>query len=452
MDPSALTPPLDPDFQPLSRLWDGVQAASGNSTAVVTIDRPDGGRDAIVIPTMQREHPCADEAWRLAACTVRQAVWGFGGVELGWYGPRWIGDRLHSVWSANADVCFDKTFLSRVWQHPFTLSCGSPADAPPPRVKRQPAASHNSGCALGFDAGATDRKVAAVQDGTIVYMSETVWDPRERTDPRYHYHQIQSALHEAASYLPRVDAIGVSAAGIYIDNRVRAASLFRGVPDERFDAEVAPLFLRIAEEWKVPLRVCNDGDVTALAGYRELQQGPVLGLALGSSLAGGYVDETGALRGWLNELAFCPIDLADNAPIDDWSGNRGIAAQYLSQQGVFRLAERAGLPVDPEAGPAERLKAIQRMHNAGDSRTADIYRTVGVWLGWFLDWLAACLPIRHVLLLGRVTTGSGGVQLMDAARAVLQCRRPDAQITLSMPSESMRRLGQAVHAASLRPA
>ncbi len=452
MELSCLIPPLDADFQPLSLLCDRVGAASGSEPAIVAIGRPDGGCDRIVIPSVEREHPDADAALRLADCAVRQAVWGFGGVTLGWYGPAWIGRKLVTRWTSDAVACFDRSFLSRVWRRPFTMTCGSYADAPRPCIRRQSAAASTSGCALGFDAGATDRKVAAVQDGAVVYASETIWNPRDQADPRYHYHQIQSALHEAASYLPRVDAIGVSAAGIYIGNRVCAASLFRNVPDDAFDSDVAPMFQRIADDWGVPLRVSNDGDVTALAGYHELRQGPVLGLALGSSLAGGYVDDTGALRGWLNELAFCPIDLADDAPCDDWSGNRGIAAQYLSQQGVFRLAERVGLPIDPQAGAAERLQAIQRLHAEGDPRTVEIYRTIGVWLGWYVDWLASCMPLRHVLLLGRVTTGSGGLLLMDAARTVLEHRCPEASITLSMPSESMRRLGQAVHAASLRPA
>jgi hypothetical protein len=53
----------------------------------------------------------------------------------------------------------------------------------------------------------------------------------------------------AARHMPRVDAIGGSAAGIYIDNQPRVASLFRGITDEQFDSHIRPLFKKILVEW-----------------------------------------------------------------------------------------------------------------------------------------------------------------------------------------------------------
>ena len=64
-----------------------------------------------------------------------------------------------------------------------------------------------------FDLGGSDRKVAAVIDGKVVFSEETVWDPYFQSDPQYHLDGIMDSLRKAAAHLPRVDGIGGSAAG-----------------------------------------------------------------------------------------------------------------------------------------------------------------------------------------------------------------------------------------------
>ncbi len=81
----------------------------------------------------------------------------------------------------------------------------------------------------------------------------------------------------------------------------------------------------------------------------------MLGIALGSSQAGGYVTMAGNLLDWLHELAFCPIDYNPAAPMDEWSGDRGCGALYLSQQCVFRLAPRAGIRLLADARARSRF-------------------------------------------------------------------------------------------------
>src|SRR5690606_40378580 len=102
-----------------------------------------------------------------------------------------------------------------------------------------------------------------------------------------------SALKLAASKMRRVDAIGGSSAGVYIDNRPMIASLFRGIPRERFD-EVRNMLLDIRREMGVPLEVVNDGEGTALAGSLSLGAKRILGIALGSSEGAGYVTGEGS--------------------------------------------------------------------------------------------------------------------------------------------------------------
>src|SRR5690606_25668648 len=145
-----------------------------------------------------------------------------------------------------------------------------------------------------------DRKAAAVIDGKVVFSEEIVWDPYFKTDVSYHYEGIQDSLKRAAKHLPRVDAIGGSAAGVYVNNRVRVASRCGGIAEECFEAEVSDIFLRLKEEWGgIPFEVINDGEVTALAGSMAIGRNAVLGVSMGTSTAGGFVDRSGSITTWL---------------------------------------------------------------------------------------------------------------------------------------------------------
>ncbi|HEY5119913.1 MAG TPA: ROK family protein, partial [Anaerolineales bacterium] len=321
---------------------------------------------------------------------------------------------------------------------------------PPVRETGAPLGRHLDGCRIGFDLGASDRKVSAVVDGKVVYSEEVIWEPRKHSDPEYHYREITEALRSAAAKMPRVDAIGGSSAGIYIDNRPMVASLFRNVPPEDYP-KIRNLFLRIRDEWKVPLEVINDGDVTALAGSMSLSDTGILGIALGSSEATGYVDLNGQILGWLNEMAFTPVDYQPDAPVDEWSGDIGCGSQYFSQQCVFRLAPKAGIIIPQEISDAEKLAFVQERLAAGHEGAVRIWQTMGVYLGYSVAHYSDFYEIKHVLILGRCTSGEGGKIILDGANEVLRKEFPElaARIHIQLPDEKSRRVGQSVAAASL---
>jgi predicted NBD/HSP70 family sugar kinase len=312
------------------------------------------------------------------------------------------------------------------------------------------AGGHLKGCRIGFDLGASDYKVSAVIDGEAVFTEETPWDPKNQTNPEYHYHHLSAALHRAAAHLPRVDAIGGSSAGIIVDNEIRVASLLRSIPKKHFPA-AASVFKRIAAEWKVPLVVMNDGDVTALAGALSLGRKGMLGLAMGSSEAAGFMDKRGRILGWLNELAFAPVDYNPKAPADEWSGDHGVGALYFSQQAVNKLLPAARIDLPKSMGLPERLVEVQKLMAAGDERAVRIYETIGVYLGYTIPHYLDFYDYGDMLILGRVTTGKGGDIVLDKAREVLRREFPDlaGRITMNVPDEKSRRVGQAVAAASL---
>jgi predicted NBD/HSP70 family sugar kinase len=310
---------------------------------------------------------------------------------------------------------------------------------------------HLEGCRIGFDLGASDRKVSAVIEGKAVFSEEVVWNPSIQTNPNYHYQEIMSMLHHAAAYMPRVDAIGGSSAGIYIKNRVMSASIFRGISPEIFEKRVKHIFLDIQKEWGVPLEIINDGEITALAGSMSLEKNSVLGIAMGSSEAGGYINKDGNITGWLNELAFAPIDFNTEAPVDEWSGDRGCGVQYFSQVAVIRLAKKAGIIFDEKQTPAVKLKFVQELLTKGDNRAVKIFETIGVYLGYAIAHYADFYGIEHVLILGRVTSGAGGHIILQKAEQVLKEEFTELfeNISLHLPDESIRRVGQSIAAASL---
>ena len=343
--------------------------------------------------------------------------------------------------------------MEHVYERPFEVEICALADAPADKSAAAPIGRHLDGCRIGFDAGGSDRKVSAVIDGESVYSEEVVWFPKTTSDPDYHYQGILDAMKTAASHMPRVDAIGVSSAGVYIDNRIMVASLFLKVSDEDFDKKVKNMYIDVAKEIgeNIPIEVANDGDVTALAGAMDLNDDSVLGIAMGTSEAGGYVDPQGNITGWLNELAFVPVDYCEEAMVDEWSGDYGCGVKYFSQDGVIKLAPYAGIELDESLSPAEKLKVVQGLMKENDERAAAIYDTIGAYFGYAIAYYTEFYDIKHVLIMGRVTSGEGGVILLNRAQEVLDTEFPELakKIQLHIPDEKSRRVGQSVAAASL---
>jgi predicted NBD/HSP70 family sugar kinase len=232
-----------------------------------------------------------------------------------------------------------------------------------------------------------------------------------------------------------------------------AASLFLKVSEEDFEKHVKNMYLDVAKEIgeNVPIEVANDGDVTALAGAMDLGDNAVLGIAMGTSEAGGYVDPQGNITGWLNELAFVPVDFCEEAMVDEWSGDYGCGVKYFSQDGVIKLAPFAEIELDEALSPAEKLKVVQGLMKDGDPRAAAIYDTIGAYFGYAIAYYAEFYDIRHVLIMGRVTSGEGGAILLDRAQEVLDKEFPALaqKIALHIPDEKSRRVGRSVAAASL---
>jgi len=447
-------PPLDQDFRPAvlanRAFLQQVEQSGVGVPLVLGLERADGSISRYETTVFPESHERSGANLFYAERLVKFLLWQRGGWRVYVGGPKSIGEYISSCYCKGGSREFDFNIMGvDIYDKPFTVVSCEASEVPPEHETTRPLGRHLDGCRIGFDLGASDRKVSAVIDGEAVFSEEVVWEPRKQTDPEYHYNEVMTALKTAASKMPRVDAIGGSAAGVYVNNRVRIASLFRGIPKDRYD-RVRNMFIRISDELQVPLDIVNDGEVTALAGSMSLEDNGVLGIALGSSEAGGYVTAEGNITGWLNELAFCPIDYSPTAAVDEWSGDIGCGAMYFSQQCVFRLAPKAGIEVPKDITDAEKLKFIQQKLEAGDEGVVNIWRCIGYYMGYAIAHYADFYQLKHVLILGRCTSGSGGRLILDGANQVLKSEFPElAGINIQLPDEKSRRVGQAIAAASL---
>ena len=394
--------------------------------------------------------PRAAETVRFVERIIKFLLWARGGWKIYFGGQKEIGEHVRRAYSSAGERAFDADLMARVYERPVEVAMMEPAAVPAEKEMSTALGGHLDGCRLGFDLGASDYKVSAVKDGEVVYTDEFPWNPKDQADPNYHYTHLNDGLKKAAAHLPRVDAIGGSSAGVIVDNQIKVASLLRAVPAARF-AEAKNIFLRIRDEWRVPVEVANDGDVTALAGAMSLKVNSLLGVAMGSSQAAGYINPKGCMTGWLNELAFAPADYNPSAAMDEWSGDAGVGVMYFSQQAVNKLLPRAGIEVPGDMPLPERLVEVQRLMGGGDPRAVKIYETIGVYLGYTIASYREFYDFEHMLVLGRVTTGAGGDVALDKAREVLAKEFSDiaGEIKLHVPDEKSRRIGQAVAAASL---
>ena len=451
-------PILDPGFVP-AVLWNRAyqeqcDTERGVRPFAIALERTDGTIsrfDTRVLPHTGRNVPLN---LKYVERLVKMLLWSRGGYRVMLAGDEAIASVIGEMYSPTGVRKFDYEFIGRkVYGRPLQVESRSIQELPGERESSMLLGRHLDGARIGFDLGGSDRKCAAVLNGQVVFSEEVTWDPYFQSDPQYHYDGINDTLHRAAAHLPRVDAIGGSAAGVYVNNEVRAASLFRGISPEDFERRVRRIFFDLQKEWvNVPFELANDGEVTALAGSMSFGENGVLGVSMGTSVAGGYVNTDGSITTWLNELAFAPVDYREEgAPVDEWSGDAGCAVQYFCQQGVARLAPLAGLQYPKEMKFAERLVEVQERMAAGDERARRIYETIGTCFGYTIAHYADFYDIRVLLILGRVTSGEGGEVIMEKAGEVLRDEFRDlaARIKLRTPDEKDKRHGQAVAAASL---
>lgn len=450
-------PQLDPDFVPAA-LWNreyrkAVAEASNSRHIRIAVDRPERTTWVYETSLLPQSDASSADTFKYCERIVKFLLWAWGGSRVRISNAPDVVEQLQAVYSADGARAFDHQFMGTTcFDEVFSIANANDAEMEEVLPPATGGVGSLKGNRLGFDLGGSDRKCAAMIDGKVVFSEEIKWSPYFESDPAYHRAGIQDSLKRAAAHLPSVDAIGGSAAGIYINNEPRVGSLYRGISPDDFQKSIRPLFHELKSEWgHIPFELANDGDVTAMAGAMAINDSAVLGVSMGTSLAGGYINPQGSVTGWINELAFVPVDYREGVATDEWSGDDGCGAQYFSQQAVGRLLPLSGIKVSEGLGLPEKLEVVQAKMAEGDERAAAIYQTIGTYFGYTIAHFADFYEFRHLLFLGRVSSGQGGEIIMQEARRVLDLEFPELSKTIAFqtPDEKTKRHGQAIAAATL---
>lgn len=443
--------PSKREFKPAIDLLLAMKALSkpGGKVLAIALERENGYIRRYDLPLPSRDES-APEVLYLAERILKFILWSNGGWRVMLAGPRKITQHLKSTYSAKGVRAFDYNFMSELYGQRMVVETLPLNEVPQTHERALIMENRSGGYRLGFELGANDFKVCAVKNNKECFNAEFSWDPRNQKDPEYHYMRLNDALKMAAAHLPRVDAIGGSTAGVVVDNRIKVASLLRAIAPAGYE-RAQNMFIRLAAEWDVPVEVANDGDVTALAALLALGKKGVLGVGLSSSQAAGFVDTKGCLTGRISELAFAPVDFHPAAAVDEWSGDIGVGSMYFSQQAVNRLALKSGIRFPAKMPLPERLKKVQELMLDGDQNALRIFQKIGLYLGYTIPWYREFYDFNQLVILGRVTSGLGGIIILETARLILQDQFPELaeEIDVFMPDEKTRRLGRAAVAASL---
>ena len=441
-------PELDPEFVAFSVFIENFLKTARQPFAIAA-EREDG-QIQVFDTFIHGSEEMAEADIVFAERITKFLLYARGAFRIYVCGSQKIYEEIRKTYASDGVRAFDADFMQTTYGCPMEVVYRTYEEKPAEFQSSESIGRHLNGCRIGFDAGGSDRKVSAVIDGQTVFSDETVWSPKLATDVSYQREGIADSLRKAAAHMPRVDGIGVSSAGVFIKNCAKVTSLFMSLsPEDKIKNEAIYMEVAAKEFPGVPCVVANDGDVTALAGAMALEQNNVLGIAMGTSEAGGYVDANGSVTGWLNELAFVPVDLSPKAMVDEWSGDIGCGVKYLSQDAVIKLAPAAGIELDRALSPAEKLSAVQKLMEADDPRAKKVFESIGVYLAYILKLYSYFYEMEFVLLLGRVMSGKGGDTILAKAREVLADEYPELKFELSLPTEKIRRVGQSAAAASL---
>jgi predicted NBD/HSP70 family sugar kinase len=467
--------PLDPNFSPLilgkrNYLEHAKGCTDKLEWALIHAPSSSDGVGRYSLPVFNEDSKYFEASVYLSGILIQEAIYQRGVSSLLLSGPRKICEAVKSAYSPGGAYEFELNFIPVACGFAgkaFEVKIVPAEELPSAKETPIPCGKEANGCRLAYDLGKSDIKTVAVKDNEILYSKETEWDVTN-PDPQYHFDSVLAALKLAKETLPQVDSVGGSTTGtVSVDCKAIWCDLFPNVPQDVFEAKVVDFHKRLAKEvaGDVPMKVINDGEVTALAAVQKIKAGNVLGISMGSTEGAGYANADGHLLGWMNEFGFYKLDLNPEAPIDPWTEGHhtGCSHLYLGQRAASKLAhkvievpENMVYPHDDMLGMyhalhANCLKLVQKAmaDPKQESTVRLLYETMGVYLGYALAQYSEFYKIDHVMVLGRVSKGKGGDVMFEKAREVMNTEFPELKIELHSADDHFKAVGQCIAAAAL---
>lgn len=445
--------PLNREFVP-AVLWNREYLRLAESTdsardVVVVIARPDGEKWSYRTKLLPCGHALQQETEFYMDRLVKALLWIYGGSRIEIAGASEIAEMLAKQYTKQGERAFEVEILAeKMFGEPLTLMQSDFC------AKAAAESTHSIGVytendaryAVGLDLGGTSIKYVTRCYDEIVQTRQLSWAPYEANDPQYHIDKINEAVELAVSALPKVESIGVSIAGLFYGDTPKISALFQSVGRADFERAVQPMFRKLSAKFgDVPVVLLNDGAAAALSGAQALHCGEVMGISLGTSMAGGSVDVEMCPSSAMNEFAFVPVDYSASALRDAWSNSLGCGVDYCSQQAVAKLALTKGLATEGMSH-REALAVVHRKCREHDPLAIEVFRTIGVYVGYSIAHLCHFMPAKVVMLMGGVTSGFPGETILAEAQHVLRVEFPELfrNMKVQLADESMKSYGQAI--------
>ena len=225
-----IKPILEPEFKPaileLRSFFEDVNKYPNKQHLVVSIERANGyiyRKEFDIFPDGIDDERNTFIVERIIKCIL----WVVGGFKIYIAGSHIVYNNIKKYYSEGGLRDFDYHFMSTVFEQDMEVVECNYDDIPKMKSSSVPVGGHLEGRRIGFDVGGSDIKVSAVKDGEVISSEEIVWLPKLNEDINYHYDFFYKAMKSAIDKLNGdVDAIGISAAGVIVENKPMVSSIF----------------------------------------------------------------------------------------------------------------------------------------------------------------------------------------------------------------------------------
>ena len=176
----AFRPPLEESFLPAVLYHRAFKQAVGDSgvPVVIGLERENGQifrYETNVLPDEDSERKVNTLRFEANCLHIERLVkfmlWQRGAYKIYIGGPRLLGEYIANTYAADGIRKFDHHFMGKqVYQKKFEVVCCRADEVPSTLETGYTLGRHLDGCRIGFDLGASDRKVSAVVNGKVVYQ------------------------------------------------------------------------------------------------------------------------------------------------------------------------------------------------------------------------------------------------------------------------------------------
>lgn len=194
---------------------------------------------------------------------VHNRLWAIGAERVVLDCDQDLFDKIASAFRPGGEFSHQVAMMSEIYGCHFEIVRGDARDAAggASGTTQQPGRP-KVGKHIGVDLGGSDAKVVALVDGELRHHEKRDWKPKSFREGRQAVSVVCDLVKNALakSGIDSPDGVGISSAGIVVNDRIMASGIFGGLPAEEFQEWIVPMGERVSEAFGgVPIGVAHDG-------------------------------------------------------------------------------------------------------------------------------------------------------------------------------------------------